>query len=279
MTIRSYVALIAAAIVVAVATTSDAEAAESRLERVLLLRSADRLSLVLELTAEPQKVVTHTLAGTTVEVEAGPVIGPVHAQELKPPEGVPFIAHVSVHEFAAANHAVFVRARVTLLGQGRSNVRIVGRRVYVDFAAFDVPRQRPPGLASAADSRVRVARGVSWAGRSESEAVNYQQAIGPPVARLKAIGPFLISAATTPTPDALDALARTLTTMHESLRAIDVPGAAMPAHNLLTAAVVLATRAVEADFNGDRLAETHRALALVEAVKAHLPQTSAGSMP
>ena len=77
----------------------------------------------------------------------------------------------------------------------------------------------------------------------------------------------------------LDALARTLTTVHESLRAIDVPGAAMPAHNLLTSAVVLATRAVEADFKGDRLGQAHRALALFEAAKAQLPHTTERSIP
>jgi hypothetical protein len=118
----------------------------------------------------------------------------------------------------------------------------------------------------------RMAGTVPPADRREPGLVEYQQAIGPVVARLEEMGPFLISASTTPTPDVMDSLTGLLTGVRQLLSGIEVPSAVRPAHTLLVSAVVLARRAVAADFSGDRLAQAHQALAMLEAAKEQLPK-------
>lgn len=234
----------------------------ARFKQVRLERSADRVSLVVEMDTEPQKVVTHTDGRTMLEVEVGPVAGPAHGQELTPSAGMPFVEHVSVDAYEGANQDRFIRARVTLLGAPRTNVRVVGSRVYVDFDASEAPRRTPAPRGDSPHERVAA---------RPSELVRYREASGPIVARLTEIGPFLVSASATPAPDVLHAVAETLHDVSESLRVIDVPGAAAPAHTLLNSAVSLAARAVTPEFDGDRVAQAHRALALVDAARAQIP--------
>ena len=234
----------------------------SHFKQVRLERDADRVSLVVEMEAEPQKVITHTDGRGTLEVEVGPVAGLVTDQHLTPTAGMPFVDQVSVDEFAGANQDRFVRARVTLLGALRTNVRVVGSRVYVDFDAPDEPRRRRVPRGDEPHEQVIAAA---------SPVVKYRDVSDPIVARLTAIRPFLVSAAAAPDPAVLQAVAETLHEVSESLRALDVPRAAAPAHTLLTSAVSLASGAVTSEFDGDRVAQAHRALALVDAARAQLP--------
>jgi len=116
------------------AGTPGAEAANARAVRVTLLRSGDRMTLAIEMTAEPQKAVLRKLSPTVLEVETGPVAAPVRGLQLAPSAaGVPAITHVSIREYRARNRPSFVRARMTLGQPARGNIRVVGRVVYVDL--------------------------------------------------------------------------------------------------------------------------------------------------
>lgn len=267
-------ALIAGVMIATGAMAAEAHASEARLVRVVLLRTDDRISLALEMTAEPQKAVLRALSATVLEVEAGPVVGPVREMQLEPSASVPVIRYVSLRQHNGANRALFVRARVMLRAPGRGNIRVVGRVVYVDFATSAPPRPAFPEAFMAAlepqpDAPPRVARvkpePAPVAGGLQAS--GYQDAVGPFVARLTEIRPFLLSAASTPADAVLEAVGRTLTDVEGPLRAMNVPRASRPAHDLLTSAVETAARAVAPDFRGDRVAEAHRALALIDAAK------------
>ena len=113
----------------------DAHAADARVVRAVVLRSGDRVSLAIEMTAEPQKAVLRMLSASVLEVEAGPVAAPVRDMELGPSDAVPMLEHVSIREYRVRNRPSFVRARLTLQQPGHGNIRIVGRVVYVDLSS------------------------------------------------------------------------------------------------------------------------------------------------
>ena len=50
----------------------DADAADPRLVRVVLLRVADRMTVALEMSGEPQKASLRVLSSRALEIEAGP---------------------------------------------------------------------------------------------------------------------------------------------------------------------------------------------------------------
>jgi len=101
--------------------------------RALLLVSADRLSLVLQLAEEPKKVASSTVNGSTLQIDVGPVTARHQAEQLNPRTGIPVIAQVALQDVEGAGREPVMRARVTLQGASRSDVRVLGRRVYVDF--------------------------------------------------------------------------------------------------------------------------------------------------
>ncbi len=108
-----------------------------------LLSSPGRLSLVLEVGREPRQVVTRQINETTLELETGPVAGPPAALELAPARGIPLLAHVSLQGFTSETADPFARARVSLTGRARTNVRVAGPRVYLDV---DLPEPRHRGI-------------------------------------------------------------------------------------------------------------------------------------
>jgi hypothetical protein len=218
------------------------------------------------MTSEPNKIVMRNVAPTILEVEVGPISGRVDSQQLTPSVDVPFVSQVSVREFTAAQQRRFVRLRMTLRNPSRSNVRVVGGTVYVDLAELPARSQRLPSRAAISAAL----RPTATPSRPAAD-VSYRQTVDASVARLTEVGPFLLSAAGSPSPDVLAAVSETLTTVHDSLRAVDVPSSAAPAHDLLMSAVVLAARAVAADFSGDRVAQVRRALALVDDAKTLMP--------
>jgi hypothetical protein len=101
-----------------------------------------RLSVALDMATEPEKVVMRNVAPMMLEVEVGPVSGRVESQQLTPAVDVPFVAQVSIREFSVARRPTFLRMRVSLRGSSHSNVRIVGRTVYIDFATPAAKAQR-----------------------------------------------------------------------------------------------------------------------------------------
>ena len=96
MTRRGWWVVCGAAVLAANATIVEAQSDEARFVSVQLLRSGDRVSLVMEMTAEPQKAILEQLSATLVEVEVGPVIGSTAAERLLPPPGLPIVKDVSV---------------------------------------------------------------------------------------------------------------------------------------------------------------------------------------
>jgi hypothetical protein len=246
-------------------------AAEASLERVVLLRSADRFSVAVEMSAEPEKVVTREVGDTTLEVEIGPVAGDVAPRELRPPGGLEQIRDVVVRAFDAGEGSMFVRVRVSLHSPAGSHVRIVGRRVYIDFAATGAAQRPEPPAAAAPTNGAALPRSQPPVAPARS----YADTVSPAVARLVEIEPFLLSAVGSPTPDVLAALASSLDAVYASLQAVSVPGPSVSTHGRLTTAVLTARRAVEPAFGGDRLAEAHKAMALLEATKAEIPTGSA----
>ena len=114
------------------AATSDAAAADAGGVRAAFLRG-EVPSLAIDMMAEPRKAVLRMLSPTLLEIEAGPVLGPVRALELVPPPEVSLVQHVSVREYRVRNRPGFVRARILLNEPGQGNIRIAGRFLLVDF--------------------------------------------------------------------------------------------------------------------------------------------------
>ena len=248
----------------------EARAADPRLLRVVLLRVADRMSLALEMSGEPQKAALRVLSARALEIEAGPVSGLFREEQMAPASNVAFIRQVWIQKHTAGTRASFVRARVTFDAPGAGNVRVVGRTVYVDFMPVttfrpELPRaprlerpQVPPQLQRPPNMQAQTASG------------SYEQAVRPLLTRLTVIGPFLASAAATPADDVLSAVSGTLAEVEQPLRAMNVPQASRAGHNVLLSAVTTASRAVARDFRGDRVVEAQRALALLDAAKSEI---------
>src|SRR4051812_22755272 len=125
-------------------------AANTRLERVLLLPSPDRSSVVLELSAEPRQVSTRRISESIVEVDAGPGVENVAPQLLKAPANVRFVDSVTVRVLTTPEGPV-VRARISLTAAAQAVVRSSGRRVYVDIS-------RAPVATTSASPTSQVAR-------------------------------------------------------------------------------------------------------------------------
>ena len=253
-------------------TALDARAADPRLVRVVLLRVADRISLALEMTGEPQKAALRVLSARALEVEAGPVSGVVREDQLAPASDAAFIRQVSIQRYTTGNRVAFVRARVTFDAPGAGNVRVVGRTVYVDLTPMVALR---PNLPSAP----RLSRGEEVTGNQQvvraqppksGSQSSYEQEVRAVLSRLSEIGPFLTSAAKTPADDVLRAVGGTLSEVEQPLRVMNVPQASRPVHNVLLSAVATASRAVSPDFRGDRVIEAQRALALLDAAKSEI---------
>jgi hypothetical protein len=121
-------------------------AAEARFQHVSLLTARDRVSLVFELTGEPQNVATRRISGAVLELDAGPVVMPSRATSFMAPPGVRFVMGVSIQGGDVA--AGRLKARITMLERARSAVRVVGNRVYVDFSPESAPASPQPVRAS-----------------------------------------------------------------------------------------------------------------------------------
>jgi hypothetical protein len=240
--------------------------------RVVLLRVADRISLALEMTGEPQKAALRVLSARALEVEAGPVSGVVREDQLAPASDAAFIRQVSIQRYTTGNRVAFVRARVTFDAPGAGNVRVVGRTVYVDLTPMVALRPNLPS-APRLSRREEVTRNQQVAPAQQPKSgsqSSYEQEVRSVLSRLTEIGPFLTSAAKTPADDVLRAVGGTLSEVEQPLRVMNVPQASRPVHNVLLSAVATASRAVSPDFRGDRVIEAQRALALLDAARSEI---------
>ena len=228
---------------------------------VVAVAAAGRLSVVIELPSEPRHVETRRPEGTVLEVDAGPVTTAIAAQAWNAPDGVDLINGVSVEKHEGPGGTT-LRTRVTMPAFTQSNVRVVGRRVYIDVWA-------PPARG---DQPVRASRSVPVVEDDEEEdvpAVNsedaYRDAIGPVVARVGEIEPFLMSAVASPSPEVLAAIGKTLAAVQEWIGTIEAPTASASTHDSLIESIRMAVHAVEPEFAGDRSASARAALDQFEA--------------
>jgi hypothetical protein len=264
-------------------------AAEPRFQNVTLLAAPDRVSLVFELTGEPNDVATRRVSAAVLEIDAGPVTMPARPTSFMAPPGTRFVMGVSIQP-GIGTAGGRLKARITLLERARSTVRVVGRRVYVDFAA-DPPalsersarvegpalserrtRVEAPAASSERNARVEGPAMSERSTRVEAPAVPsdqaYRAAVQTAVERFEQLAPFMQSAVASPTEPVLKAVGNTLTGIQGLLLSVDVPLDHRAGHEVLSSAVSAAVTAVSPTFTGDRAAQASKALGLLAQAKA-----------
>ena len=248
----------------------EAYAAEPSVMRVLVAPSAGQMSLVVELTEEARRVSTQQTSATVLMLEAGPIASPLKRQILKAPSGLSLLEEVAVDEGTTNENEHVLRLRVTMRRTVPSSVRVVGRRIYLDFMVPDVPMPVAPVAAATTGSRSE--RDGAKPTPLAAKAVNDRQVVNGAVAKFEEIQPFLVSATTSATPNAvvLSAVADAITSVQQSLHGVQPPAATAPPFHMLVSAVTLAAEAVNADFHGDRGSKAKQALAVFAAAKAQL---------
>jgi hypothetical protein len=246
-------------------------AAEPSVMRVLVTPSAGQMSLVVEMTEEARRVSTQQTSATVLMLEAGPIASPLKRQILKAPSGLSLLEEVAVDEGTTNESEHVLRLRVTMRRTVPSSVRVVGRRIYLDFMVPDAPM--PVASVAAATAGLRSGRdGDAKPTLLAAKAVNARQVVNGAVAKFEEIQPFLVSATTSATPNAvvLGAVADAITSVQQSLHGVQSPAATAPPFQMLVSAVTLAAEAVNADFHGDRGSKAKQALAVFAAAKAQL---------
>lgn len=254
---------------------SNGFAADPSVMRVAVVPSAGQMSLVIELSDEARNVSTQQVTPTLLLVEAGPIALPLKRQILNAPSGVELLQKVSVDEGTNAGKEHVLRLGVTMKRSAPSTVRVVGRRVYVDFMIADGPIPvTPPRAAGPGAPIARQPPQPSLArGRNAiPPAAAGQQSLSGATSRLEEIQPFLLSAtsAAVPNPTVLNAVADAINSVQESLRGVQPPAKQGPSFQLLVSAVSLAREAVSADFHGDRASKAKQSMAVLAAAKAQL---------
>jgi hypothetical protein len=254
---------------------SNGLAADPSVMRVAVVPSAGQMSLVVELSDEARSVSTQQVTPTLLLVEAGPIAMPLKRQLLNAPSGLELLQKVSVDEGTNADKEHLLRLGVTMKKPAPSSVRVVGRRVYIDFIVADhsapvappraarapIPmQQRPPAPTPAPTTNAIPA------------AAGGRQALTGATSRLEEIQPFLLSATSAPVPNpaVLNAVADAIGSVQESLRGMQPPAKQGPSFQLLVSAASLAKEAVSVDFHGDRASKAKQSMAVLAAAKAQL---------
>ena len=269
---RSGAALIACTLLL---QASNSFAADPSVMRVAVVPSAGQMSLVVELSDEARSVSTQQVTPTLLLVEAGPIALPLKRQILNAPSGLTLLQKVSVDEGSTAGKEHVLRLGVTMKRPAPSTVRVVGRRVYIDFMVADSPAAvAPPRAASdqiplqQRQSRVTPNRTAAPpppppAGR---------QALNGATSQLEEIQPFLLSATSAAVPNTavLNAVADAISNVQQLLRGMQPPAKQGPSFQLLVSAASLAAEAVSVDFHGDRASKAKQSIAVLAAAKAQL---------
>ena len=259
---------------------SSSFAADPSVMRVAVVPSAGQMSLVIELSDEARSVSTQQVTPTLLLVEAGPIALPLKRQVLDAPSGLELLQKVSVDEGTNAGKEHVLRLGVTMKRSAPSTVRVVGRRVYVDFMVADGPVPVAPPRAAGAPMALQKrqsgpmpSRNVIPAAAAGQQAVTGgQQSLTGATSRLEEIQPFLLSATSAPVPNpaVLNAVADAISSVQESLRSVQPPAKQGPSFQLLVSAASLAKEAVSADFHGDRASKAKQSMAVLAAAKAQL---------
>ncbi len=253
------------------ALAAPASAADPRLERVVLLPSVDRSSIVFELTAEPRRVSTRRISDSVIEFEAGPFdsaqdrpgVDSEAPKLLKAPANVRFIDSVTVRVLPTAEGSV-VRARIALSALAQAVVRSAGRRVYVDISAVSAP---VPAAAPAIQmgQAAGTTRATAPAVRVTPEEA-FRAAIRPSLDKLKEMGPFMASAAASADPKVTSAILPSLLSVRTSLAGVQPPDAVRGSHTMVLNAVDRILRALAPEFSGDRPATVKQSVTTIEVV-------------
>jgi sporulation related protein len=238
---------------------------------VLLLGAPDRVSLVLEMPVEPRQVRSRRAEGL-MDLDVGPLQNPVYAQQWVAPEGVHLVERVAIESAPPSENGQFLRAHIAVPEFARANVRSEGKRVYVDFTwpMAPVETASPRSTLRMASTQRPAAAGTPAAAATPPVITNvqeeqrYAEAIRPIVDRLTEIKPFLISAAQSGSPDVLKALDGSLASLDQSLKNVRPPASAVDQHQMLTAVLRGARRALDPAFGGDRQAQAQQAMAMYE---------------
>ena len=252
---------------------SNSFAADPSVMRIAAVPSAGQMSLVIELSDEARSVSTQQVTPTLLIVEAGPIALPLKRQILNAPSGLELVQAVSVDEGTNAGKEHVLRLGVTMKRSTPSTVRVVGRRVYVDFMVADGPVPAAPPMAARAPRAVPPPQSRLTPTRSANPApAAGQQALTGATSRLEEIQPFLLSATSAPVPNptVLNAVADAISSVQESLRGVQPPAKQGPSFRLLVSAASLAKEAVSADFHGDRASKAKQSIAVLAAAKAQL---------
>jgi hypothetical protein len=253
-------------------------AADPSVMRIAVVPSAGQMSLVIELSDEARSVSTEQVTPTLLMVEAGPIALPLKRQILNAPSGLELVQKVSVDEGTTAGKDHVLRLGVTMKRAVPSAVRVVGRRVYVDFMVADGPLPVGPRRAAATPIALPQGQSRGTPGRNAAPAsappasVAGPQALTGVTSRLEEIQPFLLSATSAPVPNptVLSAVADAINSVQESLRGVQPPAKQGPSFQLLMSAASLAKEAVSADFRGDRASKAKQSIAVLAAAKAQL---------
>ena len=236
---------------------------------LVLVSGAGRLSLVVEMPGEPRQAETRRVTPTLLEVDIGPVSGPVAVQHWQAPQGVSLIQGIWTQE-AIQEGDRLLRIRLAVSDETLSNARILGRRLYIDLWSADmlkgrsVKRDLPVGRS--VENRQTTPPPVS---RAEPE-LDYREMIAPTVARLETVEPFVLAAVAAPSPDVLNALSGTMTGLKQWLNAVEPPAAWAETHRALVGVVSLAISSLEPAFIGNRAARAQEAFALFDEAKVVL---------
>ncbi len=251
-------------------------AADPSVMRVAVVPSAGQMSLVVELSDEARSVSTQQITPTLLMVEAGPIALPLKRQLLNAPSGLALLQKVSVDEGTTAGKEHVLRLGVTMKRPAPSTVRVVGRRVYIDFMVADAPAAgappRPAGDPIASQQRQPRLAANRNAAPVPAPAAAGRQALTGATSQLEEIQPFLLSATSAPVPNpaVLNAVADAISSVQQSLRGLQAPAKQVPSFQLLVSAASLAAEAVSADFHGDRASKAKQSMAVLAAAKAQL---------
>jgi hypothetical protein len=153
-----------------------------------------------------------------------------------------------------------------------SSVRIVGRRIYVDFSASDGVMSLTTAQPPIAAARAERAKPSLVQQERQSTGLAYRQAVTGAASRFEEIQPFLVSATTAaaPNPAVLTAVAQAVADVQQSLRVLQTSREGGPPLQLLVSAASLAAESVSAGFQGDRASKAKQSLAVFAAAKAQL---------
>ena len=266
------IARVAALVACGMLYTSPALAADPSVMRVAVVPSAGQMSLVIELSDEARSVSTQQVTPTQLLVEAGPIALPLKRQLLDAPSGLTLLQRVSVDEATTDAKEHVLRLGVTMKRPAPSSVRVVGRRVYIDFMVPDAPAPVAARTSAAVPVQSQLRQAHPGPNRGAAPAADARQMLTGAASRLDEIQPFLVSATSAPVPNpvVLNAVADALSGVRESLRVVQPPAREAPPFQLLVSAASMAAEAVSADFHGDRASKAKQAIAVLAAAKSQL---------